>query len=284
MSETSPINLFDDVRDGRAGTPFIFTGPSTHGVDLTAWPDLSFVPPAAAGDILVALKSGASAIGVIDGYFETRRAVWHKELLWALEEGVPVCGASSMGALRAAELHTLGMEGVGQIFAWYRDGVLTDDDEVTLLHGPPEIGHMPLTAAMANLRYSIDAAALRGELTPMSAEAIITTAKALFYKDRTAEMIAARLPDTLDPPRGVPSGASDTSGDKTETPPSWLAWLTAHLAQPENDLKRQDAVRLIERVSERASSTSELAGRSPSITAPRTQQIMGLANETGALS
>lgn len=49
-------------------------------------------------------------------------AVWHKELLYTLQEGVEVCGASSMGALRAAELESFGMLGVGVIFQAYRDG------------------------------------------------------------------------------------------------------------------------------------------------------------------
>ena len=44
--------------------------------------------------------------------------------------GTQVFGAASMGALRAAELAPFGMIGVGAIFAAYRDGRLTGDDEV----------------------------------------------------------------------------------------------------------------------------------------------------------
>jgi hypothetical protein len=40
-----------------------------------------------------------------------------------------------MGALRAAELHTFGMVGVGRVFEGYRDGVYEDDDEVAVVHG-----------------------------------------------------------------------------------------------------------------------------------------------------
>ena len=57
------------------------------------------------------------AIGLIDGVFLDVPAVWHRELLWALSEGVHVFGAASMGALRAAELAPFGMRGVGTIFA-----------------------------------------------------------------------------------------------------------------------------------------------------------------------
>jgi hypothetical protein len=54
-----------------------------------------------------------------------------------MEQGVHVFGAASMGALRAAEMHSLGMVGIGTIFQWYRDGKIVADDEVAVRHGPP---------------------------------------------------------------------------------------------------------------------------------------------------
>jgi len=41
-------------------------------------------------------------IGVIDGYLRWA-TVWHKEILWAMAEGIHVFGAASIGALRAAD-------------------------------------------------------------------------------------------------------------------------------------------------------------------------------------
>ncbi len=35
-----------------------------------------------------------------------------------------------MGARRAGELHQMVMTGIGQIFEWYRDDLIEDDDEV----------------------------------------------------------------------------------------------------------------------------------------------------------
>ena len=90
------------------------------------------------GELYVAAHAKPAAIGMVDGYFDGVPAVWHKEVLWALQAGIAVFGASSMGALRAAELHSFGMRGIGRIFEDYRDGRLTDDDEVALLHGPAE--------------------------------------------------------------------------------------------------------------------------------------------------
>ena len=59
-------------------------------------------------------ESAPRAIGIIDGVFLDVASVWHREILWALSQGVHVFGAASMGALRAAELDGFGMRGVGR--------------------------------------------------------------------------------------------------------------------------------------------------------------------------
>ena len=76
-------------------------------------------------------------IGVIDGYFEVVPTVWHKEILWAMSQGIHVYGAASIGALRAAELAEFGMNGVGQIYQQYRSGELTMTTKSRFCTGPP---------------------------------------------------------------------------------------------------------------------------------------------------
>ena len=67
------------------------------------------------GDVYRATLDQVQTIAIIDGYFDRVPAVWHKEILWALNMGIRVIGAASMGAIRAAELAPFGMEGVGRI-------------------------------------------------------------------------------------------------------------------------------------------------------------------------
>lgn len=43
--------------------------------------------------------------------------VWHKESLWAMAQGIYVCGIASIGVLRTAKLCNFGMKGIGRIFA-----------------------------------------------------------------------------------------------------------------------------------------------------------------------
>ena len=40
----------------------------------------------------------------------------------------------------------------------FRDGILTDDDEVAVLHGPEELGYPAVTEAMVNIRATLAAA------------------------------------------------------------------------------------------------------------------------------
>src|SRR3954454_11670879 len=109
-------------------TVIIFSGPSLPP-SLIA-PGLERRPPLRQGDLHRAAIEKPAALGVIDGYFETTPTVWHEEILFALDRGIAVYGAASIGALRAAELHTYGMTGVGCIFEWFRNGTLEDDDDV----------------------------------------------------------------------------------------------------------------------------------------------------------
>jgi hypothetical protein len=167
----------------------IFAGPSIHGLDIPPSPDLVIRQPATQGDIFRACLSKPTAIGLIDGYFDSVPSVWHKEILWALSNGIPVFGSSSMGALRAAELDVFGMVGVGRIYQWYRDGVLEDDDEVALIHGPLEAKYLPLSEPMVNVRATCEAAVAAGILHQQAADSIMAAAKHIHYQDRTWERL-----------------------------------------------------------------------------------------------
>ncbi|WP_413207571.1 TfuA-like protein [Rhodospirillum sp. A1_3_36] len=165
---------------------FVFLGPSLsarQARDLL--PDAVICPPVSQGDVTRAVRTGARVIGIIDGYFERVPAVWHKEILWAMSQGVHVFGASSMGALRAAELQPFGMIGVGLIFEAFRDGVLEDDDEVTVAHGPADTGYLLASVAMVDLRATLQAALAAEVVTAPVHETLLALAKATYYPERS---------------------------------------------------------------------------------------------------
>ena len=136
-------------------TAIIFAGPSLPPkLRPAADSSLDWRPPVRQGELYQAALARPSIIGVIDGYFEVTPTVWHKEILWAMSRGIHVFGSASLGALRAAELAAFGMEGVGTIVELYRDGVLEDDDEVAIAHGPAESGFVAASEAMVNIRHN----------------------------------------------------------------------------------------------------------------------------------
>ncbi len=192
-------------------TVCVFLGPTLGRAEAAATLDAVLLPPARRGDVVAAARDrGATTIALVDGYFEQAPAVWHKEILWALSEGVAVFGAASMGALRAAELAQFGMIGVGRIFEAYRDGRFApfedpfeDDDEVAVVHGPAETDYAG-TLALVDARATLARAAAEGVIDAAAMRAVAAAGKALFYKGRTwpAILAAARA-------QGVESGALD---------------------------------------------------------------------------
>jgi hypothetical protein len=206
----------------------VFAGPSLYGRKLALKPEIMLRPPAAQGDIYRACKLRPQAIGLIDGYFEGVPSVWHKEVLWALSQGVAVYGSASMGALRAAELDVFGMTGIGEIYQWYRSGVIEDDDEVALLHGPAEAGFVPLSEPSVNVRASCAAAVEAGIVDQTAADSVIAAARALHYKARQWGAILERA--GLDPATGKRLGE----------------WLD----EGRIDQKQRDALALIDAVSD----------------------------------
>src|ERR1700730_4009052 len=143
----------------------IFAGPSVPPAFRPSDPALAWCPPVRQGQVYAAALSHPAIIGIVDGYFEVTPTAWHKEILWALAEGIHVYGSASIGALRAAELYPFGLVGTGRVFAAYRDVILSDDDEVAVLHGPEELGYPPVTEAMVNIRATFAEATRCGVLS-----------------------------------------------------------------------------------------------------------------------
>jgi hypothetical protein len=175
----------------------IFAGPSLPPSARPAGARFEWRPPVRQGELYrVARDERPAVIGVVDGYFEVTPTVWHKEILWAMAQGIHVFGAASIGALRAAELDVFGMRGIGSIYQDYRDSVVEDDDEVAVLHGPAELGYPPLTEAMVNIRATLTAAEQDGIVaSPLAAE-LAKIAKTLFYKERTYEFVLDRAAES----------------------------------------------------------------------------------------
>jgi hypothetical protein len=190
----------------------VFTGPTLSAEDARGAFDAIYLPPVKQGDVYRAVVDHRPrAIGIVDGYFQQVPSVWHKEILWAMAQGIHVFGSASMGALRGAELAAFGMRGVGRIFEAFRDGVLQpyvaeafeDDDEVAVVHGLPETGFMALSESMVNIRCTLARAADAGVIPPSARDAFVRIAKRLFYPDRSYARLLSDATDHALPRRDI---------------------------------------------------------------------------------
>jgi hypothetical protein len=207
-------------------TIYIFTGPTLAPEEGCAALDAVYLPPVAQGDVYRVGLKRPWAIGIIDGYFEHVPAVWHKEILWAMTQGIHVYGSASMGALRAAELAPFGMEGIGEIFAAYRDGRLEDDDEVAVVHGPAASGYRPMSEAMVNVRYTLAVAAMSGVISAMTRSLLEHITKAMYYPERSYPLVLRQAAE-----QGLPTAD--------------LEALRTWLPQGRVDQKREDALAML---------------------------------------
>lgn len=172
----------------------VFIGPSLPETGLPAGLDAEIRAPAAQGDIAAAvLEHRDCVIALVDGVFQRAPAVRHKEILWAMHRGAVVFGASSMGALRAAELARYGMRGRGFIYRWYRRHALAPDDAVAILHAPEALGAIALSDALIDLRIRFRRARRAGKIDRASEEAMVRAASDLHYSDRTLSAVLTRV-------------------------------------------------------------------------------------------
>ncbi len=203
----------------------VFCGPTLPADLGRNLVDAAWLPPAECGDIWRAVRAGAHTIVLIDGRYSTVPAPWHKEILWALAQGVRVIGAASMGAMRSAELSRYGMVGVGEVFAMYTSGVIDGDDEVAIVHASAEDGYRQLSDALVDVRVLVAQAVEHGVVSPDQAALVVAAVRADFYPSRSLNKGCA----VLDEP--------------------FCSALRAFVAPPRMRQKQADAIAALEAVS-----------------------------------
>lgn len=223
-------NRTQKMRDntGTRSKVLVFAGTSISHEDAAELLDATYWPPIARGDIEKAMKQGYSVIGIIDGIFFSRAAVAHKEIIRAIKEGIMVIGGCSMGALRASELDVHGMSGVGQIYEWYRDGVIEDDDEVAVATNPDTFE--PVSNPMVNIRETLKAAFKSNIINNDEFRRISELAKSTHYTERSY------------------FGITRQALREGIIPEDKASKLLKFCTENESDLKREDALLVLEKI------------------------------------
>lgn len=208
-------------------TAYVFVGPTLRPGERPDSTDTVYLPPVEQGHVHAILQRGPTAIGIIDGRFHDIPSVWHKEILEALGQGIPVYGSASMGALRAAELADFGMHGVGWVFEAYRSGLIEDDDEVTVAHANHEAGFLQTSDAMVNVRVNLSRALAAGGISRQTHDDLLDTFKAQFYARRNVRLTLDEL-------------------ERSKHSESEILALRKFLVEDRFDQKRQDALKMLE--------------------------------------
>ena len=130
----------------------------------------------------ISVRENPDIIAIIDGVFHQNSAVGHKEILHVIDKGIKVYGASSMGALRASELDSLGMIGVGYVYGQYASGEVDSDDDVAVMLDSETLE--ALSEPLINMRYVFDNAVDENIITDSEKEELLSIAKRTFYPKR----------------------------------------------------------------------------------------------------
>jgi hypothetical protein len=182
----------------------MFAGPTLARARAIA-PDLDLssiivLPPIRRGDItrIVGRQREPGALAIVDGFFHLANlSVGHFEIRLAMKKGWSVWGLSSMGAIRAAEMHHMGVHGWGEVFRRYRDDPEFRDDEVALLHEPTP-PYREASEPLVHIRTGIDALVRRGTIDAGDASHVVEHLMTLWFGERSLayvrDLLAERRP------------------------------------------------------------------------------------------
>lgn len=185
--------------------------------------EVIYKKPIQRGDLGSAVKENPDIIAIIDGVFHQNSAVGHKEILGVMNKGIKVYGASSMGALRASELDTLGMIGVGYVYGQYATGKVDSDDDVAVMLDADTLE--ALSEPLINMDYVFSNAVSENIIDESEKDELIKIAKDTYYPQRNYAQTLSK------------SGLSDDKKGK----------LIDFIRQSP-DIKKEDAKELLETI------------------------------------
>ncbi len=145
----------------------LFVGPTFKGLGaaaIDAAQAFQIRSPVKRGDVEALAGVEPGVLVLVDGLFHDALAVGHIEIRNAVERGWQVWGLSSMGAIRAYEMRTLGVRGYGAVYERFYAEEDFQDDEVSLLHASAP-DYTPISEPLIHLRAALDAYVSEGMLT-----------------------------------------------------------------------------------------------------------------------
>jgi len=164
--------------------PVVFAGSSISDLPDDKRSCLDIRPPAKRGDLdcLIADRKVGTVI-LIDGLFGSSLSITPTECRKLLQKGWCLIGASSMGALRANELWSVGMIGIGSVFMMFRLGMLRSDADVAVALHPNSFKE--LTASIVHIRSILYQMEKRKVLSGTFARKLLQSSRKFYWAERT---------------------------------------------------------------------------------------------------
>lgn len=172
---------------------YVFAGPSiSQAKIISQLPDSHCLPPAKASSIYDLIDNppsfNVSAIVLIDGFYHSTLSIRHKEIIYALKQKIPVFGSSSMGALRASELHEFGMIGIGRIYDFFSKSLFSSDAEVAVTH-QDSFPYQSFSLPLINLRFTLEDLQLHGFISMNHMSDLLEKLASTHFSELTFEFL-----------------------------------------------------------------------------------------------
>jgi hypothetical protein len=201
--------------------PIVFTGISLSFAEARRIVSADVRPPVKRGD-LDELRNDA-IVAIIDGELH-ETILPTEEIRRAIGRGLHVKGASSLGALRAAELHQSGMGGLGWVYEAFCTGRIAGTDEIAVCYDP--YSHRPLTIPLVNVRFCLARLVGNGSIAAGEAANAMMALSRIRVEQRDHRTVLLRLGEVLG------RGRSES--------------IVGMISDADNNIKARDAHRLLQ--------------------------------------
>jgi hypothetical protein len=167
----------------------IFAGPSIKTIPEQYYSNMLIYPPIKAGDLEPLLKLTPGICVIIDGLFGKNRAIAPFECIDLINLGWRLIGASSIGALRAADLYTMGMIGIGEIYNMYRLGTCTSDADVAVVYDTSGTHTKELTISIVHIMSLLQWLEDSALIDQIKSRKLLHKARQIIWFERTLEYL-----------------------------------------------------------------------------------------------
>ena len=139
-------------------------------------------------------------VAIIDGELPPGSLLPVSEVEAALDRGVVIYGAASIGAYLASTCARQGMRGIGWVYGQYRAGRLSSFNEIEVVYDPFSL--QALSVPLVNVIFWLQELVLASAITPRDARAALEEVRQISVCDRDVASIKACLKRLFNQDRG----------------------------------------------------------------------------------